>query len=82
MRTICRHLDHLSPRADGQSHASRITYVVDRKGHDRRYAIDDGKAQAELGFTRQHDFDGGLAETVRWYVENQAWCELVLGVKV
>jgi dTDP-glucose 4,6-dehydratase len=82
VRTICRHLDALRPRTDKQSHAMNITYVTDRLGHDRRYAIDDALAQRELGFVRKHSFDHGLAETVRWYVENQTWCETVLGVKV
>lgn len=82
VRTICRHLDTLRPRADGHSHDTRITYVTDRLGHDRRYAIDDSRAGKELGFRRRHSFDTGLADTVAWYVENQAWCSTVLGVQV
>ncbi|HEV2845008.1 MAG TPA: dTDP-glucose 4,6-dehydratase, partial [Thermoanaerobaculia bacterium] len=52
-------------------------FVADRPGHDRRYAIDDSKIEAELGWTPRHDFESGLRATVRWYLNNRAWCEAV-----
>lgn len=78
VRAICRELDRLSPSIDGTPHESGITFVKDRLGHDRRYAIDDSLAQRELGFTRRYsNFEEGLAMTVRWYLENEAWCRAV-----
>jgi dTDP-glucose 4,6-dehydratase len=74
---ICTILDKLRPRKNGQSYKQLITYVKDRPGHDRRYAIDDFKAQCELGFTRKYRFEDGLRATVEWYLENQSWCEAV-----
>jgi len=53
------------------------TFVEDRPGHDRRYAIDDRKIERELGWTREHDFESGLAATVRWYLEHRDWCEQI-----
>jgi len=53
------------------------TFVADRPGHDRRYAIDAGKAHGELGWRPAHDIDSGLASTVAWYLENSEWCESV-----
>ncbi len=78
VRTICRELDKLRPRSDGKSHETTIQFVKDRLGHDRRYAIDDTLAQKELGFTRKFKFEQGLADTIRWYLENGAWSEAVL----
>ena len=78
VRGICAELDRLQPRADGRPHASGITFVTDRLGHDRRYAIDDAKARNELGFQRTYGrFEQGLAQTVQWYLENEAWCRAV-----
>jgi dTDP-glucose 4,6-dehydratase len=77
VRTICRTLDRLRPRTDGQSYESNIAFVKDRLGHDRRYAIDDTRAQKELGFTRRYAFETGLENTIRWYLENQNWCAAV-----
>jgi dTDP-glucose 4,6-dehydratase len=54
-----------------------INFVKDRPGHDRRYAVDCSKIERELGFRQRHDLDGGLTETVRWYVQNRAWVERV-----
>jgi dTDP-glucose 4,6-dehydratase len=79
VKTICRHLDRLSPRNDAKSHETGIKFVEDRLGHDRRYAIDDTLAQRELGFKRRYDFDHGLEATVKWYLDNQSWCKQVLG---
>ena len=79
VRAICAALDRWHPRPDGQPHATNIAFVADRLGHDRRYAIDDTKARTELGFQRTYGrFEDGLAQTVRWYLDNQAWCRAVL----
>lgn len=78
VRTICALLDERRPRADGQPRASQITFVTDRPGHDRRYAIDSSKLQNELGWRPQVDFDSGLARTVDWYLEHQDWVRRVL----
>jgi dTDP-glucose 4,6-dehydratase len=78
VRTICRELDRICPRQDGQSHEVGIQFVPDRWGHDRRYAIDDSLAEKELGFKRQYNFEAGLADTIRWYLANEGWCEKVL----
>lgn len=56
-----------------------LTYVQDRPGHDRRYAIESGKAHAELGWCPQIDFESGLAQTVRWNLENRSWIENIIG---
>jgi dTDP-glucose 4,6-dehydratase len=69
VRELCRHLDELAPRGDGKPHECGIKFVTDRPGHDRRYAIDDRRAERELGFERAHTFAFGLRETVRWYLE-------------
>jgi dTDP-glucose 4,6-dehydratase len=53
------------------------SFVADRPGHDRRYAIDDSKARRELGWEPRYDFDTGIAATVRWYLDHRAWCEAV-----
>ena len=60
-----------------KSYADLKTFVEDRKGHDRRYALDAGKIRKELGWTARHDFDSGIAKTVRWYLEHRPWCESV-----
>ncbi len=78
VQQICRILDGLSPRSDGQSHEKGIQFVEDRLGHDWRYAIDDRKAQAELGFVRKYSqFEAGLEQTVKWYLENQKWLQAI-----
>jgi dTDP-glucose 4,6-dehydratase len=79
VKTICKELDRIRPRADGKSYEAQITFVKDRLGHDRRYAIDDSKAQRELGFERKYGkFEDGLRATIQWYLDNQAWCAAVL----
>ena len=78
VHAICALLDARRPREDGQSRASQITYVADRPGHDRRYAIDAGKLKAELGWAPAHDFEQGIADTVDWYLANQDWVGRVL----
>lgn len=75
VHALCAILDELQPKADNTSYTTQITYVTDRAGHDRRYAIDDSKAQSELGFARTYSFDTGLRQTVEWYLANQAWSE-------
>jgi dTDP-glucose 4,6-dehydratase len=75
--TICRKLDELRPRADGLRYESLITYVTDRPGHDRRYAIDPTKVQREIGWSPAQTFETGIDQTVRWYLENTAWIDTV-----
>ena len=71
--TLCGILDELAPRADGQSYRTQITFVADRPGHDRRYAIDASKLERELGWTPAETFDTGIRKTVQWYLDNQRW---------
>ncbi|MFZ3126495.1 MAG: dTDP-glucose 4,6-dehydratase [Rhodoferax sp.] len=73
VRTICGLLDSLQPRADGKPYADQITFVADRPGHDRRYAIDARKIERELGWKPAESFDTGIAKTVAWYLANQDW---------
>ncbi|MDB6163063.1 MAG: rfbB [Xanthomonadaceae bacterium] len=75
---ICSLLDARRPRADGVSRSSQVTYVADRPGHDRRYAIDASKLKRELGWRPQRTFGAGIAETVDWYLQNQDWVRRVL----
>jgi dTDP-glucose 4,6-dehydratase len=78
VRTICSLLDELVPESPHAPHESLIAFVEDRPGHDRRYAIDAGKIERELGWRPQETFESGVEKTVRWYLENRAWCEGVL----
>jgi dTDP-glucose 4,6-dehydratase len=78
VRAICQILDALQPPADGQPRESLITYVKDRPGHDRRYAIDSSKLQNELGWRPSQTFESGIQQTVEWYLSHQAWTERVL----
>jgi len=73
---ICDIVDELAPKLGGGSR-KLITFVKDRLGHDRRYAIDAAKIQRELGWTPAHKFEDGIRETVRWYLDNQAWVKAV-----
>lgn len=78
--TLLRRLIALVAEESGRAQASLedlITYVKDRPGHDRRYAIDCSKLKIELGWERRHSFDTGLRATVRWYLDNQEWCSHV-----
>jgi dTDP-glucose 4,6-dehydratase len=77
VHTLCAILDDLSPRADGVSYATQITFVTDRAGHDRRYAIDAGKLEAELGWKPEETFESGIRKTVQWYLDNQPWVKNV-----
>ncbi|MGB8634355.1 MAG: dTDP-glucose 4,6-dehydratase [Rhodanobacteraceae bacterium] len=78
VKTICSLLDERRPRDDGTPRESLITFVKDRPGHDRRYAIDASKIERELGWTPNENFDSGMARTVDWYLDNQAWVGRVL----
>lgn len=78
VRTICALLDARRPRPDGRPRAEQITYVADRPGHDRRYAIDATKLKDELGWTPAHSFEQGIADTVDWYLGHQDWVSRVL----
>ena len=73
VHTLCAILDELQPRADGQPYQTQITYVTDRPGHDRRYAIDASKLERELGWKPAETFETGIRKTVQWYLANQAW---------
>ncbi|MCD6661935.1 MAG: dTDP-glucose 4,6-dehydratase [Comamonas sp.] len=70
---ICALLGELRPRADGRPYASQITHVKDRPGHDRRYAIDAGKIERELGWRPAETFDTGIRKTVQWYLDHPEW---------
>ncbi len=74
VRTICALLDEKSPRADAKPYLSQVTYVADRPGHDRRYAINCAKLQRELGWAPRENFATGIAKTVDWYLAHRSWC--------
>jgi len=73
VNTVCDLLDELKPRADLQSYRSQISYVTDRPGHDRRYAIDARKIQQELDWKPAETFETGIRKTVHWYLDNPDW---------
>lgn len=73
VKTVCALLDELRPRADGKPYAEQITYVTDRPGHDRRYAIDATKIHRELGWKPAETFETGIRKTVQCYLDNPAW---------
>ena len=73
VNTICVLLDELQPRADGKSYAEQISFVTDRAGHDRRYAIDARKLERELGWKPAETFESGIRKTVQWYLDNTEW---------
>ena len=75
IHTVCAILDELQPAANGQPYAALISYVTDRPGHDRRYAIDARKIERELGWKPQETFASGIRKTVRWYLDNAAWIQ-------
>ena len=77
VKTVCGLLDQLRPKADGSSYATQITYVTDRPGHDRRYAIDARKLEAELGWKPAETFETGIRKTVQWYLDNPEWVKNV-----
>ena len=73
VNTVCALLDELSPKAGGKPYKEQITYVTDRPGHDRRYAIDARKLERELGWKPAETFETGIRKTVRWYLDNTDW---------
>lgn len=73
VNTVCALLDELRPRADGKPYKEQISYVTDRPGHDRRYAIDARKLERELGWKPAETFDSGIRKTVEWYLANAEW---------
>jgi dTDP-glucose 4,6-dehydratase len=77
VRTVCALLDTLRPRPDGASYAAQVRHVQDRRGHDRRYAIDASRIAAELGWAPAETFDSGIRKTLHWYLDNAGWVERV-----
>lgn len=73
VQTICSILDKIKPKADGRQYADQITFVEDRPGHDRRYAIDASKIQATLNWVPEETFETGIEKTVCWYLDNADW---------
>lgn len=73
VRTICTVLDTLKPRADGISYTTQISYVKDRAGHDRRYAINASKIKRALGWSPCETFESGIDKTIRWYLDHKDW---------
>lgn len=78
VNTICSVLDTLRPRSNGKSYDELITFVKDRPGHDRRYAIDASKIERELGWRPEETFDTGIRKTVQWYLDNPVWIDGVV----
>jgi len=78
VNTVCALLDEIQPRADRKPYRDQISYVADRPGHDRRYAIDARKLERELGWKPAETFDTGIRKTVQWYLDNQDWVKNVL----
>ena len=77
VNTVCALLDELSPRPDGKHYRQQITFVTDRPGHDRRYAIDARKIEQELGWKPAETFETGIRKTVQWYLDNRDWVKNV-----
>ena len=77
VHTLCVILDEFQPRADGRLYSEQITYVTDRAGHDRRYAIDASKIERELGWRPVETFDSGIRKTVAWYLDHRGWTQNV-----
>ena len=78
VKTVCQILDQLKPRADCKCYAEQITFVKDRPGHDRRYAIDASKIERELGWRPTETFETGIRKTVQWYLDNLQWVDGVV----
>ena len=78
VKTLCAILDELKPKLDGTKYESQITYVKDRPGHDRRYAIDATKLEKELDWKPQETFETGIRKTVEWYLANESWVSHVV----
>jgi dTDP-glucose 4,6-dehydratase len=78
VETLCAILDELKPKSDGKSYTDQITFIKDRPGHDRRYAIDASKLERDLGWKPQETFETGLRKTVLWYLEHKTWVDHVV----
>ena len=78
IQTLCHILDEMVPDSPYRPHNALVSFVEDRPGHDRRYAIDAGKIKRELGWVPQESFETGLRKTVRWYLDNNNWIARVL----
>ena len=78
INTLCEILGELAPRADGMSYKSQISFVKDRAGHDRRYAIDASKIERELGWKPAETFETGIRKTIQWYLDHQGWVENIV----
>ena len=78
VKQICALLDEMRPRPDGHPYADQITFVTDRPGHDKRYAINPAKIRRNLGWEPQENFASGLRKTIQWYLDNQPWCDHIL----
>ena len=81
VRAVCSILDELRPKHDGSKYDSQITFVKDRPGHDRRYAIDASKIKKELGWEPKETFETGIRKTVKWYLENTEWVDDIINGK-
>ncbi len=81
VKTICAHLDEFVPESRYKPHSQLITFVTDRPGHDRRYAIDCTKLKTELGWKQEESFETGIKKTLKWFLENQTWVKQVLANK-
>lgn len=79
VQSVCKVLDELRPLPAGRSYADQISHVTDRRGHDRRYAIDDTKIARQLGWKPSIAFEEGLRQTVQWYLDNDGWIMAVTG---
>lgn len=77
VKTICGLLDEISPDSPFRPHESLVTFVKDRPGHDRRYAIDCSKIESEIGWRAETDFETGIRKTIGWYLDNRAWVESI-----
>lgn len=75
VETLCRLLDNVLPRKNGERYSGLIEYVKDRPGHDYRYAVCSDKAERELGWERSFTFESGLEQTINWYLDNLEWCD-------
>ncbi len=78
VRLLCSILDELKPHPEGKSYLEQITFVIDRPGHDLRYAIDASKIKSELGWSPQQDQESGFRTTVQWYLDHQPWWNAIL----
>lgn len=78
VQLICKLLDDLKPRPDNISYSKQITFIKDRQGHDRRYAIDASKIHKELGWKPNETFESGIEKTIKWYLENEEWVKNVV----